>query len=137
MSSYSDDSSLSDSSEDFDIKLEKQQAALPKPEVKPTAEPIKPKKPYELVEVKPKRTYTRRKPVEADAMAAKMQKARNSRKPLPPKEEKPKKKNKEPVQIIKNYYYQSPAPQPAPAPAPVKQPAPKQVIPKPKPLIFI
>lgn len=132
---YSDDSSLTDSSqEDYDIKLEKQPAPS-KPEVKPTAEPTNPKKPYEMVEVKPKRTYVRRKPVEAAAMAAKMQKARDNKKPLPPKEEKPKKKIKEPVQIIKNYYYQAPAPTPAPKDPP-KVP-PKQIPPKIKPLIFI
>lgn len=140
--SYSDDSSVeSDSSteEDYDIKLEK---PTPKPvEVKASEKPTKPKKPYELVEVKAKRTYTRRKPVEGEAMAAKMAKARANKKPQLPKEEKKKKQQKEPVQIVKNYYYttqeapkqQQEAPKPPPTPRMKPQPTP----PKPKPLIFI
>lgn len=135
--SYSDDSSISDSSEEYDIKLEK---PTPPPKVdKPSENNAKPKKPYEMVEVKPKRTYTRRKPVSSEAMNAKLEKARAAKKPPLPKEEKKKKQIKEPVTIVKNYYYANPEPKqeqppkPPPAPRIKSQPTP----PKPKPLIFI
>jgi hypothetical protein len=132
--SYSDDSSADDSSDDDnEIKLEKQVKPVEVIQSKP---PIKPKKPYEMVEVKAKRVYVRKKPVEGVAMAAKMENARANKKPQPPKEEKKKKQQKEPVQIVKNYYYTTQeAPKPvAPPPPRIKpQPAP----PKPKPLIFI
>lgn len=135
--SYSDDSSISDSSsEEYDIKLEK--PTQPKVD-KPSENNTKPKKPYEMVEVKPKRTYTRRKPVSSEAMNAKLEKARAAKKPALPKEEKKKKQIKEPVTIVKNYYYTNPEPKqeqppkPPPAPRIKSQPTP----PKPKPLIFI
>lgn len=135
--SYSDDSSISDSSsEEYDIKLEK--PTQPKVD-KPSENNTKPKKPYEMVEVKPKRTYTRRKPVSSEAMNAKLEKARAAKKPALPKEEKKKKQIKEPVTIVKNYYYTNPEPKqeqpskPPLAPRIKSQPTP----PKPKPLIFI
>ena len=77
-----------------------------------------------------KRKYVRKKPVDKEAVAQKLEKARQSRK-IKPKEEKEEKEPK----IINNYYYSKEKEEHPPEEKPKKQQAPKQLPPKSKPVM--
>jgi len=105
-----------------------------------TPQPPAPEPPAEIIEVS-KRKYVRKKPIDPEAIAEKLAKARANRKPA--KEKKQPKQKLEPLEtpepkIINNYYYtngrdkeQPPEPQ---TPRQVPKPAIKPAV-KPKPIM--